>query len=230
MLKFDPRDPFPLTSPGQCTYREAQLHSEKVDLWLGLNTEVTERKISQSQAREPDQELWIGLPPQTLLTPYTEIRSILEILKLRPGSILVDLGAGYGRMGLVIERHYPEISFLGYEWVAARVEAAQALFPQTPLTRVHLIVADLNDPDFKPISADAYFIYDFGSRAAIEKTLQDLRSIARERSITVVGRGRGCRDAIERNHPWLSQIAKPEHYPHFSIYRSNSECGENSHV
>ena len=53
-----------------------------------------------------------------------------------------------------------------------------------------MLVADLSALDFKPEPAQFYFIYDFGSREAIEKTLQDLRSIAALQPISVIGRGR----------------------------------------
>jgi hypothetical protein len=83
-----------------------------------------------------------------------------------------------------------------------------------------MIQADLNSPDFAPAPADIYFMYDFGSRDAIEKTLHDLREIAKTRPITVVGRGRSSRDAIELRHPWLSQVTQPLHTKNYSVYRS----------
>ncbi len=75
-------------------------------------------------------------------------------------------------------------------------------------------------PDFKPDAADFFFIYDYGTRPAVQKTLEDLREIARSRPITVVGRGRLSRDAIERQHPWLSQVCPPRHFKNYSIYSS----------
>jgi hypothetical protein len=88
---------------------------------------------------------------------------------------------------------------------------------------VTLECADLADPAFKPRLADFYFIYDFGSRPAIAKTLADLSLVARQGPITVVGRGRASRDEVERRHPWLSEVVEPEHLPRYSIYRSAIE-------
>ena len=59
----------------------------------------------------------------------------------------------------------------------------------------------------------------------IEKTLNDLRGIALRRPIAVVGRGRASRDAIERHHPWLSQVVPPSHHGIYSIYRSGYQSG-----
>jgi Methyltransferase small domain len=223
MLQFDPNDPYPLTGSDAVTYREAQEHSKLVDEWLGLNTELVEsglalRNPNYSGARE--EQHWIGLPTQTLLTPYTEIRFILSCLQPQAGDRIVDLGAGYGRMGFVIARHYPDVSFIGYEVVDERVAEGNRVLKFHSNPSVELFTADLSLKDFVPADAEFYFLYDFGSREAISKTLNDLREIAKHRSITVVGRGRASRDAIERSEPWLSQVNEPRHFEHFSIYRS----------
>ncbi len=116
MLIFDPADPYPLVPDASRGYAEAQVHSEQVDRWLGLETEKVERQI-QNHVTPHDQNLWIGLPAKTLLTPYTEIRRLLEDLRPAPGDVFVDLGAAYGRMGFVLARHFPEVRFIGYEMV-----------------------------------------------------------------------------------------------------------------
>ena len=215
MLEFTPADPFPL--PQGASYAEAQAHARTVDEWLGMNTEPIEARLAEAGS-PTDQQLWIGLPTQSLLTPYTEIRELLERLSLKPDETVVDLGAGYGRMSFVIARHFPGVRFVGYEYVRERVEEANralAKFGASPIE-----VVDLKDPAFFPIEADYYFLYDYGTRDAIEKTLQDLRVIAQSRAITVIGRGRASRDAIERWHPWLSGVVAPEHFAHYSIYRT----------
>lgn len=226
MLVFDPNHPYPRIPEGAYDLRpslkEAQTHSEQVDTWLGLQTQSIETRLRDQAtgASASNQELWIGLPVQSLLTPYTEIREILELLAPAPGTHVVDLGAGYGRMGFVMGRHFPEVTFTGYEFVAERVEEANRCLVPWNYSQVRILPADLSDPGFQPAPADFYFLYDFGSRAAVEKTLEDLKSIARTRSITVVGRGRRSRDAIERRHPWLSGVVAPQHHGTFSIYRS----------
>lgn len=227
MLAFDATCPFPLLEPGSHTYAEAQEYSEKVDAWLGLRTHSIEARLSQGSY--PDQIAWIGLPVRSLLTPYPELRQILEQLAPTPGSTIVDLGAGYGRMGFVVAEHFPEVAFIGYELVQERVdEALRCLRLRNVPERIRMKQADLLAPGFVPEPASFYFLYDFGSREAIEKTLQDLRTIARNRAITVVGRGRSSRDGIERRHPWLSQVVEPEHHGHYSIYRSAPAFDQNS--
>ena len=226
MIPFDESDPFPLLVRGSSGYLEEQKHAALVDAWLGLDTERLEKVIvhSSSTPLTRRHQLWIGLPTQALLTPYTEIRKILDRVNPRKGQTIVDLGAGYGRMGFVIGRHYPEVHFLGYEFVPERCREGSRCLELAGYTNAKLIEADLTNKSFRPIEAQIYFIYDFGSRTGIDKTLEDLREIAANRPITVIGRGRATRDAIERKNPWLSQVVTPQHEGNFSIYRSAFEA------
>ncbi len=215
---FDPNNPFPLADG--ISYSDAQLHAEAVDSWLGLETGRIENELLKRH-ENVGQELWIGLPTRSLLTPYTEIRELLARLKPAAGATIVDLGAGYGRMGHVIGRHYPEVRFIGYEYVKERVLEARRCLAKFEYPLVEIQETDLASNDFEPTPADYYFLYDYGARSAVEKTLQDLRKIAKARSISVIARGRLSRDVVERQHPWLSGVLVPSHYPHYSIYRSS---------
>jgi hypothetical protein len=218
---IDSGDPYPL-QPG-ITDREAMSYSEQVDAWLGFSLADTERAIRErlGESRLGDaQEYWVGLNIQSLLTPYTEIRELLERLRPGPGETVVDLGAGYGRIGFVLGRYYPGVRFVGYEFVAERVREASRCLATFAYPGIEMRQVDLSAPGFRPEPADFYFLYDYGTRPAVEKTLEDLREIASARGITVVGRGRLSRDAIERHHPWLSQVVAPEHFRNYSVYRS----------
>lgn len=219
-LLFDPRDPYPLLDPASHTYAEAQAHAAEVDRWLGLDTAAVEASLPLEDLRATGQQLWLDLPVPAMLTPYTELRWLLTRLDPSRGSKVIDLGAGYGRLAFVIMRHHPGVSFLGYELVAARVEAARRVLRTAPPSDIRLECADLAVANFAPAPADLYFLYDYGTRDAIEKTLEDLRHVARHRGITVAARGRASRDAIDHRHPWLSQVVRPEHHAHVSIYRS----------
>jgi hypothetical protein len=230
MLTFDSTDPFPLVSLDSVSYSDLKDHSAQVDAWLGLRTSVTETSIEatfdREAAKQRDERHWIGLPVEALLTPYIEIRFLLEQLKPLTGSI-VDLGAGYGRMGFVIAKHFPSINFLGIEVVEERVREGSSALKRYLATlnslsradQIRLVAGDLTAAGFSLPEANIYFLYDYGSASAIEKTLRDLMQMSLQRSIVVVGRGGATRDAIEKRHPWLS-VQTPRHFPHFSIYRS----------
>jgi hypothetical protein len=220
-IEFNPDDPFPLLSPQLRVYALEQEHAAQADAWLGLEVERIERELVEA-GRAADGKIeqnWVGLPSRSLLTPYTEAREVILRLKPREGATLVDLGAGYGRMGFVVATHFPKLKFVGYELVPERVreglKGLERLRERGVATaeNVKLLEQDLSTRDFRPIEAEFYFIYDFGSRTAIAKTLDDLREIAAKRSITVIGRGRASRDEIERKHPWLCEMVEPEHLP-----------------
>jgi SAM-dependent methyltransferase len=221
-IAFDPQNPFPLVPVGASDYQDAKNHSILVDQWLGFDISSVEAAIGPVEG----QENWSGRDPQIFLTPYVEIRSILEDVSLRAAQSVIDLGAGYGRMAFVMARHFPLCDFLGIELEAARVAEGQrclaAFRSICPPSRANLQLscADLVKADFEMPIGDVYFIYDFGTRRAIENCLQRLRLIAQKKKTTVVARGRGARDSIERANPWLSQVVNPLHRDHYSIYFS----------
>ena len=204
------------TSPESAlpAYARAQAHSELVDAQLGFHITEVEAGIDRRWGRPDCHKAWIGLPPRALQTPYTEIREILHCVRPVVGQTVVDLGAGYGRMSFVIAQHYPGVDFKGFELVPERVAEGLRCGARG------LVAQDLTAPDFVMPVADFYFIYDFGTAAAIHHAFESLKHIARGRPVTVIGRGRASRDVIERRHPWLGQVVAPEHHGHYSVYRS----------
>jgi hypothetical protein len=202
-------------------YTAAKIQSEKIDSLLGLNYEPIERELSHQQKPGPNTEYWLGLPIQSLLTPYSELVHLVRHLQPKDGATWIDLGAAYGRLGIVLGVLAPQVHFLGYEVVEARVRLGQELFSRLGLKKARLLAHDLSETSFKPEEADCYFIYDFGSREAVSKTLSDLREISMRRPITIIARGRRCRHLIDRFHPWLS-VTEPEHFSHYSIYKSSN--------
>lgn len=230
MVKFESRDPFPFLVDGSYSKKDAHMHSAQVDRWLGLRVDEIESRLAASGSKKPapitsgeHQKLWFGLAPQDLLTPYLEIRSLLETLKFEFGGRalhLVDLGAAYGRMAFVIERHFPEFQFTGFEYVGERVADGARVLEQVRAKRSRLLHADLTEAKFQIPDADVYFIYDYGTPKAIEKTLFDLKRKAQSRELIVVARGRNSRYSIDRQHQWLHKLdpGAPEHA--ITIYTS----------
>ena len=225
MSRFESRDPFPLLP--QFSASLARDHAVEADRWLGLRVEKIEAELTKNGSRDPapqtsgdKHQLWFGLSPQDLLTPYLEIRKCLVELKLKPGMRVVDLGAAYGRMGFVMHRHDPGVEFVGYEYVGERVREGRLALERFGARLAELQHCDLTAADFRVVPADVYFIYDYGTPKAIEKTLYDLRRASRNRVVTVVARGRACRYAIESRHPWLSKYDPAASESTITIYRS----------
>jgi hypothetical protein len=243
MLNFSAADPYPLLDPAQYSTQELQRHSEGVDRWLGFEISGIEERLSRQGCLERPgqrsgtaQQLWFGLATQMLLTPYVELRSLLEKLGPKAGEKIIDLGAAYGRMGFVIHRHYPDLLFVGYEFVGERVRETKRVLQRVenshcdrkqaglPKTQIRLEHADLSLKNFRPEHAQIYFIYDYGHIAAIEKTLYDLRRIAERMSIRVVARGRNCRALIDRHHSsWLLNAFPGEAEGRVSIYKTSHQ-------
>ena len=234
MVKFERRDPFPHLPIGSFSKSEAQTHAADVDAWLGLRVESIEEslrvrgsKLAAPSTSSNHQQLWFGLEPRDLQTPYFEIRSILEsVLPKESAGSVIDLGAAYSRMGFVVERHFPLATFRGFEYVGERVNESRLALARFGAKRASVEHVDLTSPRFQMPAADLYFVYDYGTPAAIEKTLFDLQRVARRsaggRKVIIVARGRVCRYAIESRHAnWLKRqdVSAPERA--FTIYESD---------
>jgi hypothetical protein len=208
------------------------LPSSEIDHYFGLAVNEIEAKLYyQAKVLRPNGNLsnlgqvlhdghqtWVGLEPQTLLTPYNELVLICKLLNPLPNEHLIDLGAGYGRMGLVMNTYAPESFFTGYELVAERVNEGNRVFQQLNYLNGQLYSQDLTDPNFKIPKANYYFLYDYGKVAHIRETLKELEDMAMEHRFKVVARGKGSRSIIEHEHPWLSQINPVHREETFSIY------------
>lgn len=230
-IHFSPTNPFPMLSEAERNYSAEKEHARQVDDWLGYNIDEIEKQIARRLAAgsntEPEsrQQLWSHLDAQAFLTPYTELREIVERLQPQAGTTFVDLGAGYGRLAHVLALYFPGVIFVGYELAAERCREAERVLDcrghQHANQKHKMYVQDLSLTEFQPEAAAFYFLYDYGEVTAIRKTLEDLRLIAQAQSIVVVARGRASRNLIDREQPWLSAVVKPEHYDRYSIYRSS---------
>jgi precorrin-6B methylase 2 len=218
-IQFDFENPFPNLEFGSYSYAMAKEHAAQVDSFLGFNCHAIESSLQKPAAvASMPQEAWIGLDVQSFMTPYVEIRTALELMNLQAGDRLVDLGCGYARMAHIIGRHHPGIYFIGYELVRERVCEANRVLAPFQYANVRVEERDLTSS--APEEASHYFIYDYGSNLAIQKTLSDLQEVAKRRPIQVVGRGRASRMIIHRDHPWLCEVHPPRHFDTFSIFQS----------
>jgi hypothetical protein len=163
-------------------------------------------------------QTWVGLDPQTLLTPYAELIEAADHLKPHSGQHFVDLGAGYGRLGLVLHHFYPGVKFTGYELVDERVVEGQRIFEKHGCTEATLYSQDLTAENFVIPEADFYFLYDYGKVSHIRQTLKQLEERAFTSKFKIIARGKGSRSIIEHEHPWLSQIYPVYRQENYSIY------------
>lgn len=214
------------------SYDLARENAQSIDQLLGFEVEKIEMALLEL-ARESDpqgshktwgpglhrgNQTWVGLSHQTLQTPYSEIRQMCELLNPGSGSVVVDLGAGYGRMGLVLAALYPEVNFVGYEYVPERVFEGRRILSKYGCSKASLLVEDLANEDFKLPEAEYYFLYDFGTLTHIKKILNALSVMSEKKKFKLVARGKGTRSLIQYDHPWLCEVYPPIHEENFSIY------------
>lgn len=157
-------------------------------------------------------QTWVGLDPQTLNTPYRELDLACELLNPKDGELFVDLGAGYGRLGLVLSQRYSGVRFIGYELVKERVDEGNRI-----LGGKQLITQDLMSETFELPVAEYYFLYDFGKTDHIRKIMKKFEKLADSHHFKLVARGKGSRSIIDFEHPWLTCQSVPGEEK-FSIY------------
>lgn len=212
-------------------YESARAHAQKLDQALGFRVEEVEKGLlEKARSQQPDgnhltwgaaihegNQTWVGLSHQTLQTPYLELVHICNLLGPSAGELMADLGAGYGRLGLVLGVLNPEVNFLGLEYVPERVREGQRILEMYECRRASLLQQDLTAAGFVLPEADYYFLYDYGTVGQIRQTLRDLERIGERRKFKIIARGKGVRSLIHHEHLWLT-VAGPIHQENFSIY------------
>ncbi len=121
---------------------------------------------------------------------YATTLIAMRYLNLGKGSQFIDLGSGYGRIGLVVGLMRPDIKFIGYEYVSERVEVANKASRNLQLDQhVRFITQDLSDPHFKIPAADTYYIFDSFTDETYATIMAQLQELTQQRKITVVTKG-----------------------------------------
>lgn len=207
-------------------------HALMVDKILGVRVKyIEEMLVADARGFDPEGshetwgptmhkgvQTWVGLELQTLQTPYSEIYRILQLLKMRPYQHVVDLGAAYGRMGIVMGGLFIKNLFTGFEFVKARVDEGNRVYRELGFSRSKLVEADLAAPDFELPEADVYFIYDYGQVEHINRTLLQIQVVSEKRPVKVVVRGKFTRRIIADRHEWLELHYEGKLEELFSIY------------
>ena len=219
------------------TLEQMREHAEELDKLLGIDVlNIEEELLKQAQALNPrgshktwgqalhhGNQTWVGLSHQTLQTPYLELKEMCEILNPIAGTKVLDLGAGYGRMGLVLNLFYPEVHFLGHELVKERVQEGERVLRNFNCHLAYLEEQDVASEEYLLPEAEYYFIYDYGTIAHLRKTLSQLENMAKIKNFKLVARGKGIVSLILYEHPWLSQVYDPIHRERYSIFSMSSQ-------
>jgi len=137
---------------------------------------------------------------------YSTILLALHNLGLTPGNKVIDLGSGYGRVGLVFSLLQPDTSFIGYEYVPHRVEASNNTCEFLDLQdNLSFKVQDLSLESFELPDADVYYLYDPFTDGTYRKVLEQIFEVSRRKKITIVTKG-NARD-------WVLDAANENEWP-----------------
>ena len=212
------------------SYRESQINSARLDDLLGLNIlEIEKQLVHKAMQVTPSGNIkswgpqmhngaqsWVGLGPEQLQTNYDEFVEIINYINPSGHQTWLDLGAGYGRLGMVLHSMKPEVEFIGYEIVKERVAEGNRIFEKFGIKNSRLYCQNLTNKDFKLPKAHCYFIYDYGKIEHMKQTLEQISEYATT-SFFLVARGR-VRDFIYYHHPWLT-VETPYQTKTFTIYK-----------
>lgn len=210
-------------------------HSTLIDKILGLKILRVEEKLlqryrkfyadeeSDQKSRYDDSETWIGLHPQTLLTPYSEILGILEQVEKFHLTKVIDLGCAYGRIGFVLPAILPECQFIGYELVTERAREGRRVAKSLGFDQFSILEENLLDGHFELPKASLYFIYDFSRIEDLKLILGKLVSLIGQHDFVLVARGDEVRSLIQLYYPIFLSRHTPIHLKNCSIFITHPE-------
>ncbi len=148
---------------------------------------------------------------------YSTVLTALRYLNPKQNARLIDLGSGYGRVGLVIGLLRPDVDFIGYEYVQHRVDISNKTSHNLSMDQhVRFLTQDLSSKEFQIPEADIYYLYDPFSEDTYKYVLSQLIHISRHKKISIATKGNA--------RGWLMTIAKNENWPHHREFDNGNLC------
>lgn len=148
---------------------------------------------------------------------YSTILLALTSIETKQCGKIIDLGSGYGRVGLVCSLLRPDINFIGYEFVPHRVElgnkASESLHLEEKLT---FEVQDLSLESFKIPEADVYYLYDPFTKETYHYVLNQIVEFSKNKKITIVTKGNARK--------WLIDVANENSWPEPEFIDERNLC------
>ncbi len=166
---------------GLTMYRTFDIFDELLDLHY-----IIDEKASEDTKKERLYE-GAGLGVQS---SYATTLNTIRHLNPKSGTRFVDLGSGYGRVGLVLGLLRSDVQFIGYEFVEDRVQMANDSAVRFSLDKhVHFYTQDLSAPDFKIPEAGFYYIFDSFTDETYRYVIDQLIQIGKNLKIKVITKG-----------------------------------------
>ncbi|AZZ38126.1 hypothetical protein CIK05_15395 [Bdellovibrio sp. qaytius] len=177
---------------------------------------------SEMQSTDPDETLerifqGSGVGVQS---SYNTIIMALNFLRLPQNARLTDLGSGFGRVGLVISLLRPDIKFIGYEFVASRVDLANAAVKKLGIDKQLFFHQDLSLPEFKIPDAEVYYLFDPFTQETYSHVIAQLNQIASQRKIMIVTKGNAREQFMTGSEKKNWSAPQVLNYANFCLFRS----------
>lgn len=148
---------------------------------------------------------------------YSTILLAMENMQLKQGGKVIDLGSGYGRVGLVCSLLRPDVDFIGYEFVPHRVEISNIATKAFGLEEnLSFQVQDLSLASFKIPEADVYYLYDPFTKETYHYVLGQIVEYSKDKEITIITKGNA--------RGWLMDIAEENSWPRPVIIDEGNLC------
>jgi SAM-dependent methyltransferase len=173
-------------SPAFLKLTEGVLFSDEcIDRVLGLFERKVQHRLKNSTLPQTYQEeaLYLDLDPEDLYTPYRVICRWGKSLKLKPGTKVVDLGSGVGRIPLTLGLLYPKVQFTGIEIMRERHEMAEKTRCGLKLRNVSFVCRNAAKRGL-PI-ADYYYFFNPFVGDTLRQVFRQLKQFSSHRSFKV---------------------------------------------
>lgn len=190
-----------------------RLHAKNLDKKIGFKSSKIETKLLQKyraydQNEDPSSnknhyqgtQTWIGLHPQALQTSYDELYQVLIKLEKFEIKNIVDIGAAYGRVGIVGKAIFPNATFKGFEILKNRQLEANRVFELLGLQNCEVYLQNVLTDGFRIPSADIYFLYDFSEIGDLCIILDQLSSYMKNNNFFVITKGDRLNYLIEKRY------------------------------
>lgn len=153
----------------------------------------------------------------TVQSGYSTILLAIQCLDSKCGSKVIDLGSGYGRVGLVYSVLRPDIKFVGYEYVSHRVDVSNSASNDLNLQgNLEFKTQDLSLESFKIPDADIYYLYDPFTEETYTYVLKQIVEVSLRKEITIVTKGNA--------RSWLTKIASDNSWPDPILIDNGNLC------
>lgn len=129
---------------------------------------------------------------------YEDIRRFLKIAGPKPGDVIYDLGAGYGRVILMGAITHTDVTFKGIELVADRVRDANEVREKFELENAEFIHGNVRDVDFS--EGNIFYMFNPFTNETLNIVMSKLSAIARNKRILIATTWMGRTLDI---NPWL---------------------------